>query len=198
MTRVVDNVSGAFSIRVSVGAVTMTTTLLRAVSALAAAGLLVGMLSACTPEAEPTPEPTKTAAFATDEEAFAAAEETYRAFVHENSRPDGDEEAYLAGIALKEHLKGEQQLKDAGIRGVGEAVVKSFDIAASSLSADRTSLTAEACVDITAVRVLDTNGHDVTPESRPTMIATRVEMEFSGSQFLIYEDLDRDNAECAA
>lgn len=176
----------------------MTTTLVRTGSALAAAGLLVGMLSACTPEADPTPTPTKTAAFATDEEAFAAAEETYRAFIRENSRVDGNEDALLGGIALEEHLKAEEQLKDAGVRGMGEARVKSFVVVPSSLSTDRTSLTAEACVDISDVRVVDDSGEDVTPNGRPNIIATRVEMELSGGRFLIFKDLDRENEECAA
>jgi len=52
-----------------------------AVAAIAAVILLVG----CTPEPEPTPSPT---GFASEAEAFAAAEETYRAYVDAGNQVD--------------------------------------------------------------------------------------------------------------
>lgn len=173
------------------------TTLVRSGSALAAAGLLIGMLSGCTPTTTPAPKPTKTAAFATDEEAFKAAEETYRAFIDESNREEGDEEKYLGGLAVDDHLDAEQQLKHAGLRGVGEAIVTTFEVDNSTLSSDRSSLTATACLDITDVRVINIDNQDVTPDNRSDVVATRVEMELSGNRFLIFKELDEDNEQCS-
>lgn len=175
----------------------MTTTLVRTGSALAAAGLLVGMLSACTPEADPTPTPTKTAAFATDEEAFAAAEETYRAFIRETNREDGREEEFLAGEAVDDHLRAERQLEDAGLRGVGEATLSRFAVDPSTLRANRTSLKAMACLDISNVRVVNADGQDVTPAGRPDIVALGVDMELSNGRFLIFKEYDEENEKCA-
>lgn len=174
----------------------MTTTLARTGSALAAAGLLIGMLSACAPEAEPTPKPTKTAAFASDEEAFAAAEETYRAFIRETNREDGSEADYLAGQAVDDHIRAEQQLQDAGLRGVGEAKLSRFIVDPSSLRANRTALTAMACLDIAGVRVVNADGQDVTPAERPDLIALGVNMELSDGRFLIFKEFDEENDKC--
>jgi hypothetical protein len=176
----------------------MTTTLVRTGSAMAVSGLLVGMLSACTPEAKPSPQPTKTAAFATDEEAFAAAEETYRAFIHETNSENGDEEQYLGGQAVDDHVRAEQELDAAGLQGIGEATLSKFLVEPSSLRADRSSLTAVACLDISNVRVVNSDGQDVTPDGRPNIVALRVDMEVSNGRFLIFKEHDEDNGKCVA
>ncbi len=175
----------------------MTITLVRTGSAFAAAGLLIGMLSACTPEPKPTPKPTKTAAFATDEEAYAAAEETYRAYVDAGNLLNGDEDKYLAGVALENHLDGERQLQEAGLHVEGEATVTSFSVERGSLADDRSELTAAVCLDLRGLRTVFEDGSDATPADRPDQIAMSVEMHAAGSEFLIFEERDADNALCA-
>lgn len=176
----------------------MTTTLARAGAAVAAAGLLIGMLSACTPETKPTPKPTTSAAFATDEEAFAAAEETYRAYVKAGNLPDGNEDKYLAGMALENHLEGERRLEDAGLHVEGETALSSFEVKPESVARDRTSLTAAVCLDLRRLRTISADGANVTPADRPDAIAMTVEMQLSAGKFLIFDELDADNAACAS
>ncbi|QMU97608.1 hypothetical protein FVO59_10550 [Microbacterium esteraromaticum] len=150
---------------------TMTTTLLRAVSALAAAGLLVGMLSACSPEAEPTSEPTKTAAFATDEEAFAAAEETYRAFIHAQNQVDLDDASTFepvfrltvadANTAVRESLS---QLSAENVTMRGESSVASVEPLDVDLSIGTISM--HICVDVSETELVGLDGESLVPPDR--------------------------------
>ena len=176
----------------------MTTTLVRTGSAMAVAGLLVGMLSACTPEAKPSPQPTKTAAFASDEEASAAAEETYRAYVEAGNLANGDEDKYLAGRALENHIEGERQLEEAGLHVEGETALASFEVMPDSVARDRTNLSAAVCLDLRHLRTISADGTNVTPPDRPDVIAMTVEMQLSADEFLIFKELDADNALCAS
>lgn len=149
----------------------MTTTLVRTGSALAAAGLLVGMLSACTPEADPTPTPTKTAAFATDEEAFAAAEETYRAFIDAQNKLDLSDESTFEAVyaltadaayaAIRESLT---QLQAQGVTLTGSSVVTGVEPLQANLASG--DVTMHVCVDVSATDLLDEQGASIVPPSR--------------------------------
>lgn len=148
----------------------MTTTLVRTGSALAAAGLLVGMLSACTPEADPTPTPTKTAAFATDEEAYAAAEETYRAYsdatnASDLTDPDSFEPVFalLAGPALSTERETFSQMRASDLTRTGSVSFDSF----TPVSVDGSKVTANVCLDVSAVELTYPDGTSAVPADRP-------------------------------
>src|SRR5690606_26029635 len=86
-------------------------------------------LSACAPT--PTPTPTPTAAFASEEEAFAAAEEVYRAYNDAgNARRNGEStrnpQDYLIGVALEGDIDALNQLRDTDVRLTGDVGVSSF------------------------------------------------------------------------
>lgn len=155
----------------------MTTTLVRTGSALAAAGLLVGMLSACAPEADPTPIPTKTAAFATDEEAFAAAEETYRAYISDLNETDlrNDDTfepvySWLAASALSSERENLSYYHAEQLTRVGETAFDSF----APVSRSANGIVANLCLDVSGVDLLDVHNQSVLPEDRVNRRALKV------------------------
>lgn len=181
----------------------MTTTMARAGAALAAVGLLTGMLSACTPESDsPTvPTPTKTALFASDEEAFAAAEKTYRAYRDAmNAEYRGDAEAnadaYLVGAALEDSVSGQRQLEEMGYSLQGEVPILEFLPDNSSIVADRSRLEATICLDLTKSRVVLSNGEDADLPDRPDRTASHVEMSWVGETFMISREGEGDVEKC--
>jgi hypothetical protein len=120
---------------------------------LAAAVLLVG----CAPQPDATPTPSATALpFATDEEAFAAAEATYRAYVDaQNGVVISDPETFAnvyewstgeAGAAARTYLT---ELHSLGHEVSGKTRVLSVGGAAERLL---------VCVDVGAVKMIDASG----------------------------------------
>ncbi len=144
---------------------------------MAVAGLLIGMLSACTPEAKPTPEPTKTAAFATDEEAFAAAEETYRAYVDalnasDLRRPESFDPVYvlLTGSALDAERESVSKYQAAELSRTGESTFDQF----TPLEAEDDTVTANLCIDVSAVQLSYPDGSSALPPDRVTRDGRKV------------------------
>lgn len=158
----------------------MTTRIRRhATTVLAAAFLLAGALAACTPQSAPEPSPT---GFASEEEAFAAAEATYRAYVDAvNARRAPDTsvqmapEDFLTGDALEQSLQVDAQLKASGVRLEGDAEI--LDIKLDSWQSSRATIT--VCFDYSAVRVIDSESADVTPETRPDIAALDVQFVYA-------------------
>lgn len=156
--------------------------------AVVAAGALVLSMSGCLGEPEPTPTPTL--AFATDEEAFAAAEETYRAYVDAtnarnsdpNSQPDPID--FLIGNALEGDLEGQAAIAEAGLVVRGETEVPS--LAHGTRQSDG-SITLVACVDVAKTRLLDSNGKDVTPPDRDDRLEIELVLQPVGDSLLIAE-----------
>lgn len=151
------------------------------IAALLSAALLVG---GC----DGTPGPVKsTPLFATEEEAFAAAEATYRAYVDlVNRRRDRSDSVpspttLLTGEALEADLQAQKKLSDAGLKIVGDTAVDRFD----GISSDATSVSAFVCIDATDTRVRDKNGNDVTPTNRELRSTLRVRFVLADDAFLI-------------
>jgi hypothetical protein len=141
-------------------------------AALAAAVLVVA--AGCTGSPEPvesTPAPL------TEEEAFAAAEETYRAYVDALNQVDlADPETFEPVYAL---TTGDLNASDRenfstwhaeNMRITGTATVD--EVAQVSYEAD--SVVIEACYNITDVDVLDSAGASIVEESRPPVQALQV------------------------
>lgn len=141
----------------------------RLASALAVVALACAALAGCTPQPEPTPTPT---GFATEQEAFAAAEETYRAYVDalnsvDLSDPETFEDVYAwtTGEANANERKTLSDLHARGMTVGGVTETISFE----PLSADlvEQSVVARACSDVSAVTLVDSEGNSVvTPDRR--------------------------------
>lgn len=154
---------------------TMKTALVRGGSAIAAVGLFVGVLSACTPA--PAPTPTPTSLFASDEEAFEAAEETYRAYVDavnasDLSDPDSFEKALalVTGEALQAERESLSQYQAAELSRRGTTTFDSF----APLAVDGNVVTANLCVDVSEVFLYFPDGTPAQPKDRLLRDARKV------------------------
>ncbi len=135
------------------------------------AGAMLGALaiallaSGCTPEPTPTPSPT---GFASEEEAFAAAEATYRAYVDAvNARradPTSamDPQGFLTGVALEADIDGQRTFVAEGLSLQGDSIVSA--VAPSDWSLASSSIL--VCINVSQTRLVNRDGVDVTPYDR--------------------------------
>ncbi|MCR2792500.1 hypothetical protein NQ156_05415 [Microbacterium sp. zg.Y625] len=138
--------------------------------------LLVLGLTACAPEPEPTPTPTATG-FASEAEAFAAAEETYRAYVEalnqvDLSDPDTFEAVYAwtTGEANAGEREALSQMHADQWTVSGQTVTTRFFPTTYSPDAD-TLVTALACSDVSRVTVVDDSGGSMVSPERQDVYA---------------------------
>ncbi|MFB4351204.1 hypothetical protein [Microbacterium sp. CR_7] len=131
--------------------------------ALGAVAVLLGMLSACAPPPGPTPSPTP--AFATEEEAFAAAEKVYREYVEAANR-GGKDSAFLAGKALESEIETNRYLKANDLVLEGSLLINDVHGVSATFDTPVAEVLLEICVDVSQSRVLNSAGADVTPPSR--------------------------------
>lgn len=173
----------------------------RIIGAVCALALTAGALAACTPTPEPSPTPT--ALFSSDEEAFAAAEETYRAYNDAgNARLNGeaqpDPRDFLMGAALDGDIDGQQQLKAAGLKLEGEVRVAAFKPARLDDASDFSQLEATVCLDLTRTTVVTDTGAEAELPNRPELIAQDIELTWVDGSYLISEELEGENSKCTA
>ncbi|MCD1268056.1 hypothetical protein B5M43_004230 [Microbacterium sp. MEC084] len=133
---------------------------------LVVAGLVLAGLTGCTPTPAPTPTPT---GFASEDEAFAAAEELYRAHVADLNAyyagdRDYDSEDYLSGVPLQDEQNLLAQMDELDLKVDGELIVRSVDPQTATLTAGSAAITLITCLDSSQTRILDAEGNDVTPE----------------------------------
>lgn len=156
--------------------------------AAAAAALLLSIAAfagcaASSGEVAPTPM------FASDEEAFAAAEATYRAYVdalnseNTGSGVVGGPEDYLVGTALEQEIQSQRDLHDRRISIDGIGAFNHFE--GVQVSKDRSTVEATLCLDATATRVRDSTGADVTPPDRVNQLPLGITFVFEDSSLLI-------------
>lgn len=153
------------------------------------AGLVIAaaLLSACTPAPEPTP--TASPAFASEEEAFAAAEETYRAYIQAvNSEHDGAQDGsslrFLTGEILEAEIANARDLDAAGIHIEGETKILEFNSIEAELGPPG-EVKAQACLDISNARAINQAGEDVTTPGRSDLYAVTVTFVGTRSSLLI-------------
>ncbi|WOF21811.1 hypothetical protein N8K70_10485 [Microbacterium betulae] len=152
-------------------------------------------LSGCTPDPGPTPTPT---GFATEEEAFAAAEETYRAYIDAlNARNAGDEEAdpqsFLIGEVLESDQRTREILEQSKQTIQGSLDILSFTPETTTRIADAIQVDAIVCMDATNARILDSNGGDVTPEDTPSIYSLKIELTSADNTLKISASENSDN-----
>lgn len=152
------------------------------------------IFTGCTPSPAPSPSPT---GFASDEEAFAAAEATYRAYIDAVNASRMDQSSpvtptsYLTADALEAELESIERFKNSGISLDGAIQVISVKhLAASYLSADIV-----VCLDVSETRVVNSSGKDVTPADREELVAARVTGKWTPTRVLISSSAPA-NASC--
>ncbi|GAA2443645.1 hypothetical protein [Agromyces soli] len=157
---------------------------------LAAAALALGLaavLAGCDAgPVDPPSSPPPSAAppiFASDEEALAAAEEAYAAYLgaldlvgadggHDRTPFDG-----VVGDEFRKDLdRSFDELQEAGVRSNGTTRYDRMTMVEMAHGEKDASLTTYVCVDVSDVRVLNEEGTDVTPE-RPNVTPFQVQFE---------------------
>ncbi len=160
---------------------------------------MVAVLSGCTPEPEPTPTPT--AAFASEEEAFAAAEEVYREYNDAgNARLRGEQtpnpQDYLVGTALEGDIDAANLLSEQGLHAEGIVELSSFSGTAFEAAGADAMITATVCLDVSDTRVVDSAGQDVTPSTRPGVVAQSVTFVGNAKALRISQEDSADGTQC--
>lgn len=149
-----------------------------------AAAIALTACVACTPTPAPGPTPT---GFASDEEAFAAAEATYRAYVDAVNAKRRDQysgpapASFLTGPALDAELASEARFMDAGVSLKGDIRVHALHRLTS------TYRTAElgVCLDVTDTQVIDAEGNDATQPDRAGFAGVRIDVLWTPQAALI-------------
>lgn len=156
----------------------------RLAAAAVALVLVIGGATACQPDPEPTPSGP---VFATEDEAFAAAEETYRAYVDALNQVDlSDPEtfeavyAWTTGDANANERETLSQMHADGWAVSGETAMTLFVPGSVELGGP-VALTATICSDVSDVDVLDASGQSVVSTSRPDVYALQVDFVESES-----------------
>jgi hypothetical protein len=163
----------------------MRTIVRRAGVAVAIAAALT--LAACTPPDAPTrsPSPSATPLFSSDEEALAAAEEAYAAYLRVSDQVFADSgsgmerlETVATGELLESDRKALTEVANAGLRSVGNTSFS--DITLQEVSFDESLKDVEVrvylCEDLSAVDVLDASGASVVSQNRPDRVRYEVSM----------------------
>ncbi|MFJ6531031.1 hypothetical protein [Microbacterium sp. NPDC091662] len=136
---------------------------------------VVVMLAGCAPT--PAPTPTPTAAFASEEEAFAAAEETFRQYTAATNGTDlTDPNSFapvfdwLLGDALSAARENYSQFHAAGITRRGSSTFDTF----TPIKYSEAVVTAHVCLDIAEVELFNADGTSAVPPDRPSRQAIEV------------------------
>lgn len=161
--------------------------------------IALGQLLGCAPG--PAPAPTPTPAFASEEEAFAAAEEVYRAYNDAlNERRGGaegaDPQQYLIGIALESDIDAQNSLSTQGLRIEGTAEVTSFTGESAELRAEGSRVVGLVCIDVSGVSLVNETGANVTPPERGETVAQRVDFVSSEQSLVISHEATAETTTC--
>jgi len=119
------------------------------------------------------PTPTTTPLFASEEEALAAAEEAYAAYLAMSgliSSEGGVEPERIAPFVTEERLvdelRGFETYRALGIRTEGNDTFRVLEIQRFDVAPGGVEIAIYVCWDASEVRVFDQDGTDVTPEDR--------------------------------
>lgn len=164
------------------------------IGAVTVAGML--LLSGCgggDPIPTLPPTPSATPIFASEEEALAAAEEAYAAYLSawDLIAADGGADperlaAYATGDFYESELEGFQTFRDNGWHSVGQSHLQSVELQFADLSGqDSVLVAAYVCVDVAGVDVLDEAGVSVVSPTRPDLQAFEVFFERADEDGLI-------------
>ncbi|MFJ4225341.1 hypothetical protein [Microbacterium sp. NPDC089695] len=164
-----------------------------------AALAVVGTLAGCA--ASPAPTPTPTPAFASDEEAFAAAEEVYRAYndagnARNAGEPEPNPQDFLVGNALEGDIEGVRLLEEGQLTVDGEVKVDSVALEEAPVRSQQTKVVVLVCLDVSQVRLMDANGNDVTPRGRADVVAQEVTFTSDGDDLRISSEASADVSQC--
>lgn len=167
--------------------------------ALGLLALAVIVLSGCSPEPQPTPTPPP--AFASEEEAFAAAEEVYRAYTEATNATDLADpktfEAVYERLVDEAESSARENFAEFYANGLQRSGTSSFDTFTPVSFRDEI-VTVRLCLDVSGVDLVDAAGVSVVPADRPPR--QPIEVEFvqadASADLLIASMISTENITC--
>lgn len=171
---------------------------MRTAPALLVASVLLLALSSCVRDDDPvipTPLPSSTPIFASDEEALAAAEEAYGAYLTAS-----DEVGASGGVDLSpleplvtdgmftQLVDSAKQYTDARVHTAGSSTFDSLELQQYIDNGDGSAnVSVYVCLDVSHLVVLDESDNDVTPSGRDPRLALEVAflVSESGDEILL-------------
>lgn len=166
---------------------------------LAVLALGVSLLSGCTPTPESTPTPSP--AFTSEEEAFAAAEATYREFTRRLNEVDTSDPATfepLYELSTGEFEESDRKAYSAmhaeGIKVEGETRILSFQPVEAN--ATREKVMAVVCLDVSDVEVTDSGGVSQVAPDRPDVYALNISFLMERGTYVISSAHVETETEC--
>lgn len=151
--------------------------------------------------ASPEPKPTPTSLFASEEAAFAAAEEVYREYIAAFNEVDLQDPATFEAPA--EYTDGRYE---AGERKDlselhAEGFIRSGTIVIVRITPERVdedgAIYLRTCNDVSATLLTDSNGVVVTPEDRPTAFAIELRFETRDGELRLVDSETVEDSSCA-
>jgi hypothetical protein len=144
-------------------------------------------LSGCvgSPDRTPTPSPSESSSpvFASDEEALAAAEAAYLEYselINLIASEDNLEPERIRSVATDDYAptieKLFNDLRQRGLTIQGGSTPHSFSLLEAAMVGGGAEVSFLVCSDVSASRVVDRDGVDVTPSERPPRSALQVTM----------------------
>jgi hypothetical protein len=135
------------------------------------------------------PTPTATPLFASEEEALAAAEEAYAAYLEmsnvigsDGGRDPQRIEELVTADRLETELRGFETLRQSGLRLVGSSTFEVMQVQRVDQVGEDTEVVFYACWDGSGSRVVNEAGDDVTPVDRTDRLVLEVTMTTRGGR----------------
>lgn len=154
--------------------------------------LVLGGCVPSEPSASPTPEPSATPVFASEEEALAAAEEAYAAYLAVSdaiAQDGGANPQRLADFVTPEWLEKEvagfEQLAASGRTQTGQTSARGTTLQQYSQEGAVATVIAYVCTDFSGTRFVDSTGADVTPVDRIINVSLQVSFETGAENGLL-------------
>lgn len=157
----------------------------------AATGLVLLVTTAlvgCTPAAEPEPE-------WTEESAYAAAEETFRAFNHAVYDDEEGTLEYVTGEMVTLEQEAEEKARTAGLVIRGNASILSFEASSFRRVGHEVVVMAAACVDASRIEVR-TEAEDWRQPREKPVYGVRLTFTSADSKMLIDDYYDSEEVSC--
>lgn len=158
---------------------------LTALAGVVLGALLVTGCAAQDPTDRPTPRPTSTPVFASDDEALAAAESAYAEYLQVSDAISADGganpermEPFVTPEQLEAFRESVQNFRETGAHTSGATTFDSLTLSQVMDNKDGTAaVVAYACVSVLDVRIFDASNSDVTPSNRDEVVPLEIEFE---------------------
>ncbi|MFP1601657.1 hypothetical protein ACLD0U_03095 [Microbacterium sp. 2216-1] len=176
-----------------------TTLRLRPAAALTCAGITLAMLAGCSPQPEPTP--TETPLFASEEEAFAAAEETYRAYMTAYNAIDIQDPTtfeatreFVGGDFATEERKTLSRFHAEGYTRTGSTHILDFS---GETYTEAEAVVARTCNDVSETDFVSTDGNSIVSSERQDVYALDLTFTVQASTLRLTDAVAVEDPTCA-